>query len=56
MISLLVGGLPVLLLPDGFTEIIITQSAHKGLAYGMQFAKNGIPHLEDIDRGSDDMP
>lgn len=49
LVSLLVCGLPVLLRPESFTEIKVTEPAHEGLSYSTQLVKGRIPHLEYVD-------
>ena len=39
LVSLLVGGLPVLLRPKCLTEIEVTEPAHEGLSYSIQLMK-----------------
>ena len=56
LISLLIGSLPVLLRPEGFTKVEVTQPAHEGLAYGVQLAKRRIPQLKHVDGGGNEVP
>jgi hypothetical protein len=56
LVSLFIGSLPVLLRPEGFTEVKVTEPAHEGLAYGVQLAKRRIPHLKYGDGGGNDVP
>jgi hypothetical protein len=56
LVSLLVRSLPVLLRPESFAEIEVTEPAHKGLSYGIQLLKGRIPHLKYVDWRGNDMP
>ncbi|SRR6266702_5906992 len=56
LIRLLIGSLPILLFPDGLTEVDIAEATHESLAHGIQLTKGRIPHLKNVDGGGDDMP
>ena len=49
LVSLFVGGLPVLLRPKCLTKIEVTEPTHEGLSYGIQLMKGRIPHLKYVD-------
>jgi len=55
LVGSLVGGLPVLLCPEGLAEVEVAEPAHEGLTDGVQLVESGIPHLEDVDREGDDV-
>lgn len=56
LLRLLVGSLPTLLRPEGLAEVEVSEPAHEGLAYSVQFMKGRIPHMKNVDRGGYDMP
>lgn len=56
LVRLLVGSLPILLLPDGLAKVDVAETTHESLAHGIQLTKGRIPHLKHVDGRGDDMP
>ena len=56
LVCLLVGSLPILLLPNGFTKVDVAEATHESLAHGIQLTNGRLPHLKNVDRWGDDMP
>ena len=56
LICLLVGSLPILLLPNGLTKADVAEAAHESLAHSVKLTKGRMPHLKNVDRWGDDMP
>ena len=56
LVCLLVGSLPILLLPNGLTKVDVAEATHESLAHGIELTKGRVPHLKNVDRRGDDMP
>jgi hypothetical protein len=56
LVRLLVGSLPILLLPNGLAKVDVAEATHESLAHGIELTKGRVPHLKNVDGRGNDMP